>query len=422
MDSKLRNKAILLVLSIMALIFGLVAYTNKEKLNIGSADEATTVSVQENYGDNLSEEQLHAFLNDDLFFDSDVLPSVYRREDTQVTAESDNQLFMFATSVERDIRVAITDAAGRPVTGQPFFVTLDNAQEYKDLDQDGIIYIPDISAGDYYITLNRIDGYEVPADPMRVTVKAQLEFTPIDDISYLICSEADIDPTVEDTMVDYLDTEDVDETQSSELITSSEGVLGIDVSKWQKDIDWQRVADAGITFAIIRCGYRGSQGGCLVEDPYFVQNIEGAKAAGINVGIYFFTQAVSDVEAVEEASMCLKLIEDYKLDLPIFIDSESAGGRGRADGLDKETRTNVCKAFCQTIVGAGQYAGIYASRNWFYNNLNTDELSDFYIWDAEYRSAPAYTGKYDIWQYTSSGMIDGISTRVDLDISYIINN
>ena len=143
-------------------------------------------------------------------------------------------------------------------------------------------------------------------------------------------------------------------------------------------------------FAIVRAGYRGSVTGSLVEDPQFVANMKGATAAGIPVGVYFFTQATDEKEAVEEASAVLELIRDFQLSYPVFIDTEGAGGNGRADGLDAETRTLVCEAFCRTVENAGYTAGVYASRNWYNNNLQTARLENYHIWLAEYRSVPLY--------------------------------
>jgi GH25 family lysozyme M1 (1,4-beta-N-acetylmuramidase) len=122
---------------------------------------------------------------------------------------------------------------------------------------------------------------------------------------------------------------------------------------------------------------------------------------------------------VEEASAALALIGDIDIDYPIFIDTEGAGGNGRADNLDVDTRTTVVNAFCKTIQDSGLEAGIYASRNWYLNNLNTDELGGYNIWLAEYRQTPLYEGKYDMWQYTSSGSVSGIEGRVDLNVSYL---
>ena len=195
-------------------------------------------------------------------------------------------------------------------------------------------------------------------------------------------------------------------------------MLGIDVSKWQKEIDWDKVKNEGVDFAIIRCGYRGSVTGSLVEDPYFEQNIKGARAAGIKVGVYFFTQAVNEVEAVEEASMVISLVRDYELQYPVFIDTEGAGGNGRADSLNVEERTAVCEAFCTTVKNAGLEAGVYASRNWYNNKLTVSTLESYAIWLAEYRSVPLYQGYYQMWQYTSKGKINGINGNVDLNVSY----
>ncbi len=195
--------------------------------------------------------------------------------------------------------------------------------------------------------------------------------------------------------------------------------MGIDVSKWNGEIDWDRVKSAGVEFAIIRAGYRGSVTGSLVEDPMFAANIKGASASGVPVGVYFFTQAVNEVEAVEEASAVIRLIREYQLEYPVFIDTEGAGGNGRADGLDQDTRTLVCEAFCRTIVNAGYEAGVYASRHWYNNNLHVSQLENYNIWLAEYRSTPLYQGYYQMWQYTSKGSIDGIAGNVDMNISYM---
>ena len=194
---------------------------------------------------------------------------------------------------------------------------------------------------------------------------------------------------------------------------------GIDVSKYQGEIDWEAVKNDGIDYAIIRVGIRGYSEGGILEDEFFRQNIEGAIANGIPVGVYFFTQAVNEVEAVEEASMVVSLIRDYELAYPVFIDTEGAGGEGRADSLSVERRTAVCEAFCTTVENAGFEAGVYASRNWYNKNLETAFLEDFVIWLAEYRSAPLYQGYYQMWQYTSKGSVNGISGNVDMNISYM---
>lgn len=200
-------------------------------------------------------------------------------------------------------------------------------------------------------------------------------------------------------------------------LVQGSGALGIDVSKWNGNIDWNAVKKSGVNYVIIRCGYRGSSAGSLIEDPMFVTNIKGATAAGLKVGIYFFTQAIDEREAVEEASMVLELVKNYTISYPIFLDVESSGGR--ADAISKSTRTAVCKAFCQTIKNAGYTAGIYANKSWLETKIDASALSAYKIWLAQYAATPTYTGRYEMWQYRSTGTVGGIKGNVDMNLSYL---
>lgn len=201
-------------------------------------------------------------------------------------------------------------------------------------------------------------------------------------------------------------------------LSSGSGTMGIDVSKHNGNIDWNAVKNSGVSYVIIRCGYRGSSTGALVEDPKFRSNIKGAKAAGLKVGVYFFSQAVNEVEAVEEASMALSLISGYGLNYPVFLDVEGSGGR--ADSISRDMRTAVCKAFCATIQNSGYSAGVYANKTWLNEKINAGGLTAYKIWLAQYAAAPTYTTtRYDMWQYSSKGRISGISTNVDMNISYM---
>ncbi len=201
-------------------------------------------------------------------------------------------------------------------------------------------------------------------------------------------------------------------------MSSNSGTMGIDVSKHNGSIDWNAVKNSGVSYVIIRCGYRGYSTGVLIEDPKFRSNIKGAKAAGLKVGVYVFSQAVNEVEAVEEASMAVSLASGYGLDYPIFIDVEGSGGRG--DGVSRDMRTAVCKAFCATVQNSGYSAGIYANKTWFTEKINTGSLTGYKIWLAQYASAPTYTAtRYDMWQYSSRGRVSGIKGDVDMNISYM---
>lgn len=204
---------------------------------------------------------------------------------------------------------------------------------------------------------------------------------------------------------------------SDGALSSGSGVLGIDVSKHNGNINWTEVKNSGVSYVIIRCGYRGSSTGALIEDPKFKANVQGATAAGLKVGIYFFTQAVNQIEAVEEASMTVSLIKNYKISYPVFLDVEASGGR--ADGLDAGTRTQIVNAYCQTIQNSGYTAGVYANKSWLNSKLNVGSLGSYKIWLAQYAAAPTYNGRYDMWQYSSTGKIGGISGNTDLNISYL---
>lgn len=208
-------------------------------------------------------------------------------------------------------------------------------------------------------------------------------------------------------------------TFSSEGVRS--GTIGIDVSKFQSSINWKKVKNAGINFVMIRCGYRGYGSGVLVEDPMFASHITGAKAAGLRVGVYFFSQAITEAEAVEEASMAVKLANRYGINMPIAIDSEYAnGGAGRADKLSKSERTKITIAFCNTVANSGHTPMVYASKAWFSDHLNVSQFPGSYrIWVAHYAEKCGYTGRYDMWQNTSKGKVDGVTGNVDMNISSI---
>lgn len=416
MDSKWKRTAICVSACMCLLLLLLVLFTNlpQRKGTADAGDAVTSAGTQTDQDTGAGQQgadksNLSAFLQDEYFFDRDT-------KETDRLYDETNRLSLIVTSVEKDLRVQIVDRDNKPVEGESFYITLNGKDEYKDLDKDGVIYIGDLPAGEYEVALKPISGYRTPLSATDVRVKDKVEYVAIDDISLLIKTEAEIDAEAEDSAEANTDGDDTEIRQTSGV--SKTGVLGIDVSKWQKEIDWDKVKNEGVDFAIIRCGYRGSVTGSLVEDPYFEQNIRGARAAGIKVGVYFFTQAVNEVEAVEEASMVISLVRDYELQYPVFIDTEGAGGNGRADSLNVEERTAVCEAFCTTVKNAGLEAGVYASRNWYNNKLTASTLESYAIWLAEYRSVPLYQGYYQMWQYTSKGKINGINGNVDLNVSY----
>ena len=199
---------------------------------------------------------------------------------------------------------------------------------------------------------------------------------------------------------------------------------GIDVSSYQNNIDWKQVKESGVDFAMIRVGYRGWGTGRIVYDNNYSYNIENALKNGIECGVYFYSQAVNESEAIEEADFVINAIKNYNITYPIVIDSEYATTSrvGRADNLSTEERTKVCKAFCERVQQKGYSGMIYASKFWLYNNLDMSKLSNYKVWVAHYTNSinnkTDYKGKYDIWQYTSKGNIAGINGNVDLNIVF----
>lgn len=425
MNYKLMRSTILICSLSVLLILGMVLYANyksgaqpvgsdnienTDMGNDGNTNQAAGSHAGSSGGNIAFNGDTRAFLQDEYFWDVDP------EGEERIRPDYGQRLSLIATSVQKDLRFQIVDIDGELVTGEPFFVTVEDVGQFKDLDRDGVIYIGDLSAGDYYASIDPIEGYQVASSQIRVHVNERLEYRTISDIALLILSEEDIDPSV-DSVNGHNVNGDVDETEITDIYEGLEtAVMGIDVSSFNGDIDWLKVREAGIEFVIIRCGYRGYTSGSLVEDKKFLQNITGAEEAGIRVGIYFFTQAINEVEAVEEASMAITLCKDYQIHLPIFIDTESTGGSGRADRLDRETRTAVCRAFCETVENAGYRAGVYASKNWINQMLNYSELTRYLTWLAEYKNNYTYEGDFQFWQYTSHGWIDGIPGRVDLDI------
>lgn len=421
MDSKRMRRALIAMILVFVAVIAAIAIANLDtvKRKLGLAQETP---VQEEQKENTDTEEtesgqigsnLSAFLSDETFFDPEV-------RFKSLESYSGRNVSLVMSSVAKDLRVMIVDSVGRLVTGTEFTITIQDVGEYTDRDMDGIIYVDDLRSGEYSVSLNEQDGFRVPNTIITIQVRQEIEYRVMDNIEYLMLTEDDIDPEKEDKAVNGA-AEDADGTENMELqFDNGSAKLGIDVSKWNEEIDWAAVKEAGIEFAIIRCGYRGASTGALVIDPRYEENIEGAIEAGIPVGVYFFTQARDEIEAVEEASMVIRLIEDYDVDYPVFLDSESAGGKGRADGLDSDERTRAHRAFLQTIQAAGYETGVYASRNWLNDRLDMTQLSDYRIWLAEYADVPTYDEYYyHMWQYTSKGTVNGISTNVDLNLCYM---
>ena len=193
---------------------------------------------------------------------------------------------------------------------------------------------------------------------------------------------------------------------------------GIDVSKHQGNIDWTKVAADGVEFAFIRVGLRGyGTEGKLGEGEYFEQNVKGALQAGIKVGVYFYSQAITDEELLEEANLVLEKVKPYNIELPIVFDVEKvSGGKGRANELSVEERTRLTALFCQTIQDAGYKPMIYHNMEMGTLMLDLGQLEQYDKWFAYYNDDLYYPYAYKVWQYSEKGAVDGINEEVDLNI------
>lgn len=194
---------------------------------------------------------------------------------------------------------------------------------------------------------------------------------------------------------------------------------GIDVSEHQGDIDWNLVAQDGVEFAFVRVAYRGYGTGKLVEDTYFDANVQGAQAAGIKVGAYIYSQAITEEEVLEEANLVLQKIAPYQLECPIVFDVEKvAGADGRMNAISIEDRTRFAQLFCQTIENAGYRPMLYYNTEMGIMMLGLEALEEYDKWFAAYREDFYYPYDFKIWQYSQSGRVQGIQSEVDLNISF----
>ncbi len=339
----------------------------------------------------------------------------YGEEQPDSEDASGADYLLLLTSVGSDLMIKIADSTGNTVPGKRWVANVtseDGTEEsFPDEDEDGIIYREKMPAGTYAVN---VDG----AGEASITIRNIVRVTAVTDIRRIVAQESTIDAAKEDTAVNEEAEQEPEEETVIPDFELVRGAVGIDVSKYQKEIDWPRVKSSGIEYAIIRAGYRGSSSGVLVEDPYFERNLAGATAAGLKIGVYFFTQAVNTEEAAEEAQAVASLVSPEDLDLPVYLDVEGSGSaNGRADGLDTETRSENIRVFCETLESMGYRAGVYASKSWLTGKIDTSRLDPYDIWLAQYRmKAPDYTGRYSVWQYTSKGHVDGIQGNVDLDL------
>lgn len=199
--------------------------------------------------------------------------------------------------------------------------------------------------------------------------------------------------------------------------------LGIDVSRYQKEIDFDQVKDQGIDFVMIRVGARGYKTGTLTLDEYFEENLNKATEAGLDVGLYFYSQAISTQEAAEEATMVINAIGEHKINYPIAIDMEMVDNdMSRVETLSKDERTVITAAFVNAIKDAGYRPMIYGNKEWLLKRIDTSKFTQSSIWLAQDDDIPDYPYTYDMWQYTTDGSVYGVNGPVDMNICFVDYN
>lgn len=199
---------------------------------------------------------------------------------------------------------------------------------------------------------------------------------------------------------------------------TGESVLGIDVSQHQRDIDWPAVRAAGVEFVMIRVGFRGYKTGRLDIDDYAQINYEGAKAAGLQVGAYFYSQALTPEEAREEAEFALAAMKGWELDLPMVFDWEYVSSEARTGDVSAIDLTACTRAFCETVEKAGYDAMLYFNQSQGRDLLKLPELTEYGFWLAMYKEEMTYPHRVDMWQYTCEGSVPGIRGHVDINLYF----
>ena len=200
--------------------------------------------------------------------------------------------------------------------------------------------------------------------------------------------------------------------------------IGIDVSRYQGTINWAQEKEVDVDFAILRLGYRGYGTGKIVLDNTFYQNLEGALENDIEVGVYFFSQAISPAEAEEEAQYCMNALKGYDITYPIVFDWEDPNGSGevRTDELDDKVLTQCAVAFCEAVKAGGYQPMVYSNLTYFYLHFDLNELVNYPFWLAQYNATPSFYYHFDMWQYGDAGIVPGIDGKVDLNIHFIPKN
>ena len=322
-----------------------------------------------------------------------------------------NGRLMLRDGRESDVYPVDEDGDGVYDYGEYFFVpTTPEEGTESGLTADGYY----VSESLYNSDNTPVSRYDVTAEPVMDEVSKKVGWQKYDGHMYYYDMDGDMVKGLKkiDGELCYFDQHGVRADR-----------LGMDVSFYNKEINWQAVKAQGIDFAVIRVGGRGWESGLVYNDSMFERNMRGARNAGVDVGVYFYSTAVNELEAVEEASYALQKTEGWSLQLPIYIDMEFSNDRpnGRADKLSPAQRTDIINAFCETVENSGREAGIYSGQNFYRDHIDVPAVNQYSTWLASYtynNRLPDFRGRYDMWQFTDRGDVNGIDGYVDLNVIF----
>lgn len=318
-----------------------------------------------------------------------------------------SDIHLTAVSTGEDMFITVCDADGNAIEGVRFLLTLTSPNNEEILCAtftDGSCYLVELAPGKYTVSMPVQDGCAVP-----------------DSIECIVPSLTHDAPSVDklSTGLNSVNGKLYFQTSSGEIASS----IGIDVSTFNRYIDWDEVREAGVDFAILRIGGRGWGSGHIYTDRRFQEFYRDASTAGLQVGVYFYSTATNVTEAIEEAEYILSVLHGAPLDMPVYLDIEYSGDypNGRADRLNKAMRTDIINAFSSTIRHAGYESGVYSGAYYITHELDMRSLLQNSLWIANYTQNSALPNvgySYDIWQYTESGSIQGIFGTVDVNVIF----
>lgn len=318
-----------------------------------------------------------------------------------------SDIHLTAVSTGEDMFITVCDANGNAIEGVRFQLTLispNNEEILCATYTDGSCYLVELAPGKYTVSMPPQEGCAVP-----------------DSIECMVPSLTHNAPSVDKLSagLNNVSGKLFFQTSTGEIASS----IGIDVSTFNRYIDWEEVRDAGVDFAILRIGGRGWGSGHIYTDRRFQEFYSAAQDVGMQIGVYFYSTATTVTEAVEEAEYIISVLHGAPLDMPVYLDIEYSGDypNGRADRLDKAVRTDIINAFSSTIRHAGYESGVYSGAYYITHELDFRSLSQNSLWIANYTQNSALPNvgySYDIWQYTESGSIRGIFGTVDVNVIF----